>query len=358
MATMRNNAARRRTQKVKNWCWTINNPVEPLPVLKPSMLYITYGREVGESGTPHLQGYTQYKKPVLFNRFRADHGMDRVHGEPQRSRDNEKARDYCHKEDPAPFEAGTFKSNKGVRGDSTVKKRRDAYADVKRGLPIATLYDTYPEEVMYLNSITKLAPARKGVAKVLYLYGKTGCGKTTSTHKVLEELDLSWFKKMPKSHWFDGYLGQQVLFLEEFQSCFNCTTFLSMCDTYPPTLEIKGGAIANQSTHYIICSNKSPDEQYPNVQQQHYATWEAYRRRIDRTVCCTRLSHDQIEEEIRQFFRDYPPSTQEIATATTHSQSTTGVQDSDASGTESEGEGEESESQEEREGEEGESPAE
>lgn len=54
----------------KNWVFTINNWVED-DKLKLEMMYehghfnyLIYGNEIGEQGTPHLQGYVQLKKKM------------------------------------------------------------------------------------------------------------------------------------------------------------------------------------------------------------------------------------------------------------------------------------------------------
>ena len=55
----------------KNWCFTINNYSSADEIKLDTMLtltghfnYIIYGREIGESNTPHLQGYVQFKKKL------------------------------------------------------------------------------------------------------------------------------------------------------------------------------------------------------------------------------------------------------------------------------------------------------
>ncbi len=67
---------------VKNWCFTHNNYTEPdLTILRQygerigqrddSLVYLVYGREVGDGGTPHLQGYLCFPSPKSFNQVRA-----------------------------------------------------------------------------------------------------------------------------------------------------------------------------------------------------------------------------------------------------------------------------------------------
>lgn len=54
----------------KNWVFTINNYTPTDEVKLETMFdhghfnYIIYGREIGESNTPHLQGYVQFKKKL------------------------------------------------------------------------------------------------------------------------------------------------------------------------------------------------------------------------------------------------------------------------------------------------------
>lgn len=55
-------------------CWTLNNPTESeianlqSLVLDPpqTFTYVLYGKEVGENGTPHLQGYLECSKAGIL----------------------------------------------------------------------------------------------------------------------------------------------------------------------------------------------------------------------------------------------------------------------------------------------------
>lgn len=54
--------------KAKHWCFTVNNYNEETIIPDRSEYeYMVIGKEVGESGTPHLQGYVVMKKQCLLS---------------------------------------------------------------------------------------------------------------------------------------------------------------------------------------------------------------------------------------------------------------------------------------------------
>ena len=57
------------TRSVK-WCYTLNNPVQPVPWNELTQVYHVYGEEIGENGTPHYQGFIIFKNRRTFNQMK------------------------------------------------------------------------------------------------------------------------------------------------------------------------------------------------------------------------------------------------------------------------------------------------
>lgn len=101
----------------KRWCFTINN-FAPSDVARLDGLgeckYIIYGKERGESGTPHLQGFVIFEVNKRFNNVKQLLG-DRCHVEVARGT-SAQAAEYCRK-DGDFVERGTPPNAAGKRTD-------------------------------------------------------------------------------------------------------------------------------------------------------------------------------------------------------------------------------------------------
>lgn len=113
-------------RSVVRWVFTLNNYSEEEQARirdfagSDIVKYLIFGREVGDSGTPHLQGFAHFKEPKSLNWLRA-HFSDRAHFE--KARGSFKAnRTYCSKD--GDFEEfGTAPSQQGSRSDLDDAKR-------------------------------------------------------------------------------------------------------------------------------------------------------------------------------------------------------------------------------------------
>lgn len=86
----------------KFWCFTINNYTnddeQRVAGLCPGPCdYVICGREIGESGTPHLQGYAVWHQRVRFHTVRSALGDGRAHIERARGSPSQNIK-YCSKD--------------------------------------------------------------------------------------------------------------------------------------------------------------------------------------------------------------------------------------------------------------------
>ncbi|QMW68933.1 replication-associated protein [Crucivirus-474] len=87
----------------RKFCFTLNNyedadlaRIANLVLIPGRIKCLIYGKEIGELGTPHLQGYVVYVNPVRYSAVKADISP-RIHVEKQKCKLNQKAWDYCDK---------------------------------------------------------------------------------------------------------------------------------------------------------------------------------------------------------------------------------------------------------------------
>jgi hypothetical protein len=228
---------------------------------------------VGESGTPHLQGFISYKKKTSFGIVRASLG-GQAHLEPARGSPKQAA-DYC-KKDGNYEEYGTIPQGRGDRSD--LKRVVEL---VKRGTPFSTIAEEEPAAVLrYGSGISRLKqfyrPKRRtDVPEIWTLWGKTGTGKT---RRVWEFADPEQLWVHPDKQWFDGYDGHAAVLFDDFDgSWFKLSYLLKLLDRYVFQVPIKGGHTWWCPSTIFITSNLHPKEWYPNAHQNHQ---EALLRRL------------------------------------------------------------------------------
>ena len=249
--------------RASDWCFTLNNYnddevniIRNLPVQ-----YVCYGKEVGESGTPHLQGFLQlgHNHRKTLTALKAFIGIPRIHLEIRsKNATNEQARDYCFKSDKDPFQKGDFCSGQGMRSDI------DRFvAKIREGASVADLLDTCPEEMVkyhkaYDRFHPDFAPKRNWPMEVIWCYGPTGTGKSFWANRSYPDA----FRK-PPGKWWDGYDGEETVILDEFRAdWFPFYHLLLLLDRYPLKVEIKGGTRQFSSKRVIITCPVHWNEMY------------------------------------------------------------------------------------------------
>jgi len=146
------------SSKSRRFVFTINNPTEDESTKVASFLdsarvvYGVCGRETGETGTPHLQGFVILTGPQRFS-FLHQHLCPRAHLEVARAK-SPQAADYC-KKDGDYDEYGTLPDAQGRRSDIdqfkewvTAQSRRPSERMVAAAFP--ALYLRYRSNLLSL----------------------------------------------------------------------------------------------------------------------------------------------------------------------------------------------------------------
>ncbi|WGN90621.1 replication associated protein [Banfec circovirus 2] len=251
----------RRHHPVRRWCFTINNYTaaeeEAVRGLAADAKYLICGREIGENGTPHLQGYVNLKKTCRMSSLKARLG-GRGHFEPARG-DDSSNRDYCSKGGDLLIESGDVQS-KGKRNDlhSAVEILRasGSLSQVARSAPEAFVKYHRGLAALLLMS-PELTTPRSWKTEVIVYSGPPGCGKS----RLCFEMAPSAYWK-PRGKWWDGYDGHSDIILDDFYGWLPFDDLLRLCDRYPLRVETKGGTVQFVGKRILITSNKLPHEWY------------------------------------------------------------------------------------------------
>lgn len=281
---------------------TINNPDKlgfDHSTIKNTLLkfsgcvYWCMGDEVGnENGTPHTHLYMAFRNAVMFQtvqqRFYGAH-IEVANGSHQENRDyirkSGKWQDDVKHGTSVP---GTFEeSGELPQEESKRQKQSEAIlAMVEDGANDAEILRAFPSA---MNHLPRIQQARQTLLEekykndyrelhVVYIWGGAGVGKTRS---IMERYGYeNVFRVTNYSHPFDGYKGQKVILFDEFRSSLPLADMLNYLDGYPIMLPCRyADRAAYYDTVYIV-SNIPLEKQYPNVQIEEPASYQALLRRI------------------------------------------------------------------------------
>lgn len=193
----------------RHWCFTINNySEEDIAVLDSfACEYIIYGKEVGENGTPHLQGYvclTNRKgMPWMKKNFHKTAHLEQKRGTVKQ------AIEYC-KKDGDVTERGTEPEEQSAKG---VKARQEKYQRIIQLARDGRMDELAEDEpytyLQFHRTLTSLFTCDKkwlDQCRGIWIYGRTGCGKTSAVMKACEN---GYYEKPPRNKWWDGYKGER-----------------------------------------------------------------------------------------------------------------------------------------------------
>lgn len=251
-------------ERSRGWIFTINNYTfeddEGIQRILPFCQYLTYGREVGESGTPHYQGFIYFKERKSL-RFIKNY-LTRAHLERQRGT-CQQAWEYAQK-DGDYIEVGERPEGPCAQGN----KWKEVIQLAREG-SMDQIFDKHPAILLryYPRLLSLYRPRDPLILDTLeneWWFGPTGTGKS----KLLWERYPQHYQKS-LNKWWDSYAGEETVAIEEWSPKNEVTSSLLKiwADRYPFTGEIKGGSMPKlRPRRIIVLSNYSIEECFANSQ--------------------------------------------------------------------------------------------
>lgn len=216
---------------VRRFCFTWNNPHERYEDLLRDLpyRYMIYGRETGESGTFHLQGYCSLTKPVRFSTLATQFPwhIERAVGTTTQNKI------YCSKQNDF-VELGN--DNQGHRTDLDAVR----FAASEDGMRSVTSIFNAQQIRVAERFLSYNEESRDFKPEIWWLWGETGIGKSRFARDITHLHDT--FTKNTATKWWCGYDAHEAVIIDDFRpSWWDFDYMLNLLDRYPFAVEFKGG---------------------------------------------------------------------------------------------------------------------
>jgi len=239
-------------KRSRAFCFTLNNPGRTAESSLESLSYeyLTFGREKGESGTPHLQGYIYFPNAKSLQSVRKL--LPRCHVEPAKT--ISAAIEYCHK-DGDFVEFGRRPIDPKAKG-KLEKERWDSVWEHA----VAGDIESIPTDVRvrYYGALRRIErdymvkPGDLDAPCGTWIHGKSGVGKSFSVRALFPDL----YSKN-SSKWWDGYQKEDTVLFDDLgtDQVGWISRFLKIWpDQYPFIADIKGGSVCIRPRRFIVTS--------------------------------------------------------------------------------------------------------
>lgn len=271
----------------RGWSVTINNwRPEDWEKIQSLGDWGIAGPEVGESGTPHIQGALYYKNKISFKNIKIL--LPKAHIEPWKGTalDNKKYIQGPYEKDgkfkpynPDTKEWGTF-PQQGKRTD--LDTLRDSIFSGTRVAEIAVaspmVYHQYGRTLSYLEDLAMRQRWRNTQTRGTWYFGRTAVGKS---HRAFDGYTPTTHYSVPLSDkgWWDAYTQQETVILNDFRGEIAFNDMLQMVDKWPYHVRRRGKEpMPFLSTHVIVTSSLHPKDIYSQSLQMNDKMEQFYRR--------------------------------------------------------------------------------
>lgn len=253
----------------RDWCFTLNNPrdTDEEALQELDFKYLVYGRETGESGTPHLQGY------IYFSNARVGRAVIKAlprgcYVAKRMAKNPGDAIEYC-KKDGNFVELGDRPATQEEKGQRGKEAARWAIKKARTG-DLSAIEEEEPGLFLQygprLESLFVPPNQPLDVLEHEWWVGPTGTGKS----RLLWELYPDHYGKRINK-WWDGYKRQEVVAIEEWspEAKLTAQSLKQWADHYPFQGEIKGGSMQGlRPRKIIVLSNYTIEQCFDRVEDR------------------------------------------------------------------------------------------
>jgi hypothetical protein len=283
----------------RSFCFTINNYndecIMELNVwLVENTSYAIYGKEVGEGGTPHIQGYFEKERcrigPLGRKRFNgigwhivvakgnatqnANYCKKGTQSHAEWELDGIAGAHYGDEADVWTHGAPKVSGGKRTDLDKVKKLIHDGVVTNEKTLADAygVNYQAFRMGCIVLEH-RRRSPSRSPPS-VFWLFGATGTGKSRAVAKFIDNCmdrrGFNYWKSVGALKWFNGYSGQEIAWFDDYRfggraDSFKFAQFLNLLDRYALNVEFKGGVTPWYPKIICITTPQDIDSTFPAI---------------------------------------------------------------------------------------------
>ncbi len=278
--------------------------------------YLVYGKEIGKTGTPHLQIYMEFKdtksmKSICKKLFPMWLGFRK--GTPKQ------AAGYCKKgtvtkedlllimdhpdwsylfprtvDEPEMFFEKQPWDLGGEWGDISQQGKRTDIDEVvekivheKKTLREVALehpaqFVKYHKGLRDLRTLVLPPRSLSAMPEVIWLWGPTGVGKTRDAYIKYWPDEPHYVWKPSNGNWWDGYDGEKKIIIDEFRAQMTWSDILGLLDRNEFRAPVKGGFVNIQADKFVITSPFPPHQTYKD--DDRYDRFQQLKRRITKVI--------------------------------------------------------------------------
>lgn len=242
------------------WEFTVNNytddDVKWVEGLEAKRKVVS--KEIGESGTPHLQGHvTFYRKYTLLQLKKLN---EKAHWEQSKCTADH---NYVKKRG-SDLIIDENNSKQGKRTDiQTAREILQTTGSIREVVKQTEQLHTIQYAEKYMKYMEPVRPV--GPITVTWIYGSTGTGKTRF---VFDTHDADTVFQPLTHKWWDGYDGHKIVLIDDLRPDW-CTfaELLRLIDIYPFRVECKGGSRQCLADVFYITCPKHPHDLFKEVNE-------------------------------------------------------------------------------------------